>query len=929
MLKKEGEDDKAMAIWPFGRKNKSKAPSTPDEQAMATAKKTSPEVARRETDRQGSDRSVPTLGRVTTRKDSQKRARSGSRKLSKSNGSSYRPSEKIDTVPPIPILPDERRKELNEKSGANRVNQQPINPTQNRNDVPSYYLQNPLSATSLQPEKFSVLYQPPTLQGKRSANNTNLPRRKSSKRKANDHAREQEIKAMSSPIPVPKRPVSHQPGLLARDSRQMREGLNRNGQRPMSDVSLPMQESMQSQLSLSADQHAFKVSAFDALSPRPTIRYSGNPRSPGSSNQPSRTSTRKEKQPTIPEESMQSMNRKRIANLADDMDAPSLRELMDRDRRRHEKHRQSEHEKLQRRLEKRAAKQREQEARKEEEKDEEANRQGYGETSTAPKLADTLSAQPIEEARGTRTPESWLHDPSQEHLAVTDPFHDPIKGGSTSHLAPATPDPNEDPDEPVLGTAKAVRLSSASMSPPTSPTRHLHEPSSLSQMSSLAEPSEPPPKLDPDRRRDSDNSANNRISTNWKSIFRRSDTRAKRDSADRGRFTPSEFSNTSRDSIQAQMPPSAFTRIPRARSGTPGHTHSRFREDLPELPIASATSRMQSPEALPNIPGSRGTDTALGVVDPATQRLSDIHPAYREEVALSRNASLRAKSTEDPGANLSQSLASVDSEGSWLTGKPVKRMSGPMSRDSAGSLAQQLRLLRGPDDRDLGDDDDDEDRDEDDDEPPGTPEAERYMGSIIPPTSESSNKTPSTAPTVPHRRRPRIPSLTDDPPSFHSGPAHTLTVTDQEGTWHGPVGKHPTIVRQGGPRARSREGLLNDFQSAGAGAAAGTVGETETSTTTESSPDREGEGDSPVSPVGGEGEGKNVGIQRATSVDLGHGVGLGQGLGGGHARQISAGSARLLHLLPRASAGGGGEGRSVSGGGAVSERRGAGDEGVD
>lgn len=557
----------------------------------------------------------------------------------------------------------------------------------------------------------------------------------------------------------------------------------------------------------------------------------------------------------IAEETEQSLKKKRIADLADDMDSPSLRELMERDQRRMDTRRRSEHEKLQRRLERRAAKQREQEGQAEQAADKSKDATEIVETPVA-QIQDSTATAPREEERA-KTPESWLHDPSREHLPPRDPFQDPIAGGSTSHLAPATPTE----DEPVLGTAKAVRLSSASMSPPMSPPRHLHEPSSLSHMSSIDAP-ELPSKLDSDRRRESDTSTSNRFSTNWKSIFRRNDTRGKRESADRGRVTPSEFSNTSRDSITAQMPPSAFTRIPRARSGTPVRTQSRFREDLPELPLSPPDSRMQSPEAgtaLPDIPGSRGNDASLGV-DPATQRLSDIHPAYRDEVALSRNASLRdrATSAQDNTATLSQSLASVDSEGSWLTGKPVKRQSGPMSRDSAGSLAQQLRALRGPEDRDLGD--------EDDDEPPGTPEAEKYMGSLSP--------APESKPAVPQRRRPQIAGLAneeDDNPetSLHSGPA--LNLSEQEGTWHPPVGKHPTIVNQApGPRARSREGLLNDFQAA--------------ETSGNSTPS-----DSPVSPEGGH-PFQNT-IQRATSVDLGK----------GHARHISAGSARLLNLPPRSS----------------------------
>ena len=842
-----------MAIWPFGRKNKKT--STPDGQAMAASKNTSPEMTRRETAREASDRSVPTLGRRPSRKDSQKRARSASRKLSKSNAPGYRNPERVNTAPPIPALPDERRRELNEKSGANKLNQQLTNPADNRGGAPSYYYQSPMSTTSLQPERFSVVREPPSLQTKRSANDPNLPRLKSSKRKADDHAREQEVKAMSLPIPMPKRPTSHQPGLLARDSRQMRGGLNRYGERPLSDVSLPQQESMQSQLSLASDHHAFKVSAFAALSPHPTIRYSGNPRSPAGSTGPSRTSTRKEKQPlSIPEETMQSMGKKRIADLADDMDAPSLRELMERDRRRLEKHRRSEHEKLQRRLERKATKQREYEAKEEQIAAQETVAPAVGETSTS-KTAEALAAPTREE--GTRTPESWLHDPSREKLTVNteNPFHDPVVGGSTSHYEAATP--TEEREEAVLETAKAVRLSSASMSPPTSPSRHVHEPSNLSQFSSLADP-EPPARLDPDRRRDSDTSNSNRFSTNWKSIFRRSDTKAKRDSADRGRVTPSEFSNTSRDSIAQQMPPSAFTRIPRARSGTPIRTQSRFREDLPELPLSPPDSRMQSPEvsgqsALPDIPGSRGNDTAL---DFEGKRLSQVHPAFREEVALSRHASLRATSPEGPaGANLSQSLASVDSEGSWLTGKPVKRLSGPQPRESAGSLATQLQDLRDPED--------DEDYDV-----PGTPEAEKYMGSLTP----APDPRPEV-PVVPQRRRPRIASLEGAPESsFHSGPP--LNVAEPEGTWHGPVGKHPTIVRQGpATRARSREGLLNDFQTA----------EPASASTAESSPSN----DSPVGPEGAH----PFNIQRATSVELGK----------GHARHISAGSARLLNLPPRSS----------------------------
>lgn len=852
--------DSEMAIWPFGRK--SKKSSTSGEQNMTASRKLPPDLGRREPLHESSDRSVPTLGPRTSPKDSQKRRRGSQGKLTKADRSRTRYSEKVEAIPAVPTIPQSHRQdELNEKTGANKSNQQ-SNAAQARGDASSYYFQNPMSASSLQPEKFTVIKQPPTLQGKRSANDQGLMRRKSSKRKANDHAREQEIKAMSSPIPVPKRPASHNPGILARDSKKIPGGLNRNFDRPLSDVSLPIPESMHSQMSVTSDQHAFKVSAFDALSPRPTIRYSDHPRSTSGSLGPSRTSTRKDKQPMISEEDRKST--KRIDDLADDMDAGTIKELMERDKRRLDKRRRSEHEKLERRLQRKSEKPREREGFVNKAQAEAAVQEseekmdvglGIGEASVGPQLSDALQEPSREHAM--KTPDSWLKDPSREHLPTENPFHDSVAGASRSHLEAPTPEPKEqEQDEPLLETAKTIRLSSASMSPPTSPTRHVQEPSNLSQFSELASTSTPDVSeiIEPDYRRDSDTST--RFSTTWKSIFRRSDTRAKRNSTDHGRGTPSEFSNVSRESVarqlqDRQMPPSAFTRIPRARSGTPIRTQSRFREDLPELPISPPDSRMQSPEAggtlpLPEIPGSRGTD-AVG----ATQPLSDIHPAFREEVALSRHASQRerANSPEGPSsAALAQSLASVDSEGSWLTGRPAKRSSQQQfQRESASSLQQRLREFE-----------------HSDEDIPGTPEEEKYMGTLTP--------APEEKPRIPERKRPymgaasRFGDDSDDELNFQ--PAPLGSEAREEGTWHGTVGKHPTIVRHGpGPRAKSREGLLNEFQA-------------------EESAGSSPSGDSPVSA-----DIAYPQIERATSVDVGK----------GHARHISAGSARLLNLPPRSS----------------------------
>ena len=847
-----------MAIWPFGRKSKKSSISA--EQDMTTPRNLPVDNVRRDQPHGSSEKVVPSPGQRMSRKDSQKRRRSSTGKLTKTDRSRTRHSEKVDTMPAVPTIPQSHRQdEPSEKTGFHRSNQQAI-ATQGQGDTPCYF-QNPMSASSLQPEKFTVTKAPPTLATKRSANDQGLMRRKSSKKKANDHAREQEIKAMSSPIPIPKRPATHDTGLLARESKKIPGALTRNFERPLSDVSLPIPESMHSQISINSEQHAFKVSAFDALSPRPTIRYSENPRSASGSLGPSRTSTRKDKHPVISEEKMKST--KRVDDLADDMDAGTIKELMERDKRRMEKRRRSEHEKLERRLQRKSEKQREREGfsnKPGEISEQEARGEtniglGIEETPAAPQVAGVLQEPSREQV--VRTPESWLKDPSKEYLTRDNPFQDSVADITTSHLEAATPEPNEpDQDVPILETAKAIRLSSTSMSPPISPIRHAPELSSLSQFSELGPTSAPqiPEMVDTDLRRDSDTST--RFSTSWKNIFRLSDTRAKRNSSDRGRVTPSEFSNTSRESVarqlqDRQMPPSAFTRIPRARSGTPIRTQSRFREDLPELPISPPDSRMQSPEvkgnaSLPDIPGSRGTDTAG-----TTQSLSEIHPAFREEFALSRHTSQRERPSSPEGpssAVLAQSLASVDSEGSWLTGRPPKRSSlQQFQRESASSLQQRLRNSG-----------------QSEEEPPGTPEEQKYMGTLTP--------APEERPQIPERRRPRMATAarigvdSDDESTFQSAPVGSST--HEEGTWHAAIGKHPTIVRHGpGPRAKSREGLLNDFQA-------------------EESAGSSPSGDSPESP-----DMPYPQIERATSIDVGK----------AHARHISAGSARLLDLPPRSS----------------------------
>ena len=826
------------------------------------------ERARKDVGQDTSDLNAPSSWRRPSRKGSQRKQRSSSGKLTKAQQSKRRDSEKAEpfsneSKSSMPTTTN--REPIDEKNGLATASEplpdQLTSPPADRGDIPSYYFQNPLSQSSLQPERFTAITSPPTLRSKSVVNDSVLARQKSSKRKAEDHAREQEVKAMSSAIPISKRPAANNTGLLARENKKALNGLNRNFERPTSDVSLPIPESMHSSMSGVSDGHNYKISAFDVLSPRPTIRYSENPRSTSTSHfVPSRSSTRKDKGPMLPEETPKS--NVRINDLADKLDASGLRELMERDRRRTEKKRRSDREKMQRRLERKAEKQQD-DLRKDERNpdplltndlDEDAIGRdaiglGIGETATAPHKESPLLDTKREDA--TDSPSSWLQDPSKENLPPEDPFQDPAAEAGVTHLE--DPTPLDEPDDPIIETAKAVRLSQASMSPPTSPMRLSHGPSNLLQLADLASRSTPdiPEQLEPERR-DSDTSA--RLTGSWTSFFKRGGTRGKRDSADRGRASPSDFSNTSRESFVRQGPPPTFIRNVRARSGTPVRTQSKFREDLPELPISPPDSRVQSPEVTGQ--SSSPLPDRDSVAPRSNRPLSEIHPAFRDEVALSRHQSLTAPSLEGPSGTLvSQSLASVDSEGSWLSGRPVKRASQPSGnplRESGSSLQQRMqeygeseevllnrdntygyssRLTPGPEER--------------------TPQAQPIQARHFVGTSEVIEDSDDEA--LPHHPQPAEPQ--------------------EEGTWHGAVGRQPTIVRHA-PRAKSREGLLNEFDAG--------------DESPESSP-----ADSPLThslgyPAAGP---DNPFIHRATSVDLGK----------SHVRHISAGSARLLNLPPRGS----------------------------
>jgi hypothetical protein len=643
---------------------------------------------------------------------------------------------------------------------------------ESRDNVPSYYYQrNTGSRESLQRH---ALAEPPTLRPKMSEPEA-VARRQSSKRRRRDPNREEEIKHMSTAVPpIPRRPATFSGGVLERDSRKIRGPLNRNLQRPLSEVSLPLAESMRSSLSIDSEPAPIRIRSLDVLSPHPTIRYNESPRLSGirnSSWDPTRIgSSRDKRPPDIPEETLQQS--RTVDELADDLDAGTLRELMDRDHRRKEKRRKSERERAQRRLERKAERQR---------LEQEALQRGGLEKSAVQDLdrgvlgresGEKTSSTALEAGKRRRSHESLQRSRKNSKASSVEDFR-PINPfldrGEDSAAAAGDPTSADEHEEAVVKTAQAVRLSSASMSPPLSPMRHTRGTSNVSHLPELPSTSaqDVPENRELDRRASLPNTKR-RSTSSWTGFFRRS-IPAKPGSGEQDRKTPSEFSS-SRDSLPKPQPrPVPLYKTTRKKAGAPVRTASKFREHLPEYPTPP-DSRVQSPIG--------DQDTIMEDANPGLQ----IAPVFASSVA--RDPFLESKddehrSTQAPSPEgaastvVAQSLASIDSEASWLGGRNAAKRSSPSGinpfRASTSSLGHRL--------------------DGEDGEP--------YVAQLSPRPDRSTNQRTSTG-TV------RAMSESDD------GTIEEPARTSEQHTWHDAVARQPTVIHREGTDT-SREGLWNEY----------------------------------------------------------------------------------------------------------------------
>jgi hypothetical protein len=684
-------------------------------------------------------------------------------------------------------------------------------------DEHKVYQHNPESHPGVGQDRFAATAAP-TLHAKRGDNDSPLPRRKSSKRKAEDQAREREVRAMSSPIPIPKRPMSSVESPLRRDTQKTPARLRKHAERHTSQISLPPLESFPD-MGIISNQTSFKVNALDILSPRPTVRYSRNPRFSASrgrnlANNPTRS--------LVFEEDYSS--KKRIDDLANSLDASALRELMERDQRRRERKRITDQARLEQKL-KRAA-----------EHDKELE---FQETTENKAIKENeISGAPL------RSPPTQATISDSARVGSADPFSD------DDTIEPGLPLP------PALrpGSSIYTRTSQASFSPPTSPTQRTADRASLSHTSGPARegPLDIEDAAELSRRASEQSPAQ---LGSWTSFFRRGGNRGKPGSLDRGRHASGEFSNTSRDSVSRIQPQTAMAAAPRTfrKSDTPQRTQSKFREDLPELPLSPPDSRVQSPEV--------GTRSHVESARPGDSKPpGDSHTLLEGESGrailkqewkddqLTQNP-MSDPETPPPAAALSRSLASVDSEASWLSGRPVKRSSVQRDhplRQSQSSLRPNLH------DSDVGEEGDVAD--------------DPYFSRLSPGQVERRRSSPNSA-----LRKASSTALNLEPDSSSEGEPHVLPMLETSNErWHSGVARHPTLIRQAA-QARSKEGLLKEYHAKDV--QSGIFNEEASDL---DSPDAE-ETDLQAS---------SSPILRAQSVNFGT----------GHVRHISAGSAKLLDI---------------------------------
>ena len=621
-------------------------------------------------------------------------------------------------------------------------------------------------------------------------------KKKLSKRKAYEIAREREIRLMSSsPIDIPRRSTTLPCEQGSVYTRRGPRAQSRRSDRHFSDVSLPLRDSASS-LSDYSESCTFKVNGFAAWTPRPVIRFVVAPRVPTArSLKPSEASTRRETATAISVLEDNLHSKKRVDNLADDLDAGALRELLERDRRRRERKKAEEYEKLQRKLQREAERQRLEEEIASGSHDHQVESQDMAETQRGRSSTDY----PAESRECIAEDASGLNETRHNPPGVS-------TGSWLRGLSKGTERSDRQSFESVhvigniddssirerrLGMRRSfapsqeMGMSRSTLSPSHSPTRReVYSPTSSQAYNLGRESTSDVSRTIDSERRLSDHSSG-RVNT-ITSLFRRGSSRLKRRYRERFQDRGSEFSsNTSHESFfkvptQSSGPPPYVPPKTFLHSGTMKRSQSKFREHFGDEPLSPPDSRLQSPD-IPEEPFEQSEmETEKSELHEKTQYPIPGSDSEPQDARANHHYSWTGDSMEGDVDNipLSQSLASIDSEGSWMSGQFLRRISQRTSTPGRPSLSSSRNRL-------------DEERAE--------PSKEEDILANEQLVKFSTNHDETT-------RASHVLSEQDNDFEMVNAPEPT------EETWHDEIAKRPVLVNPA-VRPKSNEGLLNNVQS--------------------------------------------------------------------------------------------------------------------
>ncbi|KAL5002058.1 hypothetical protein BDV10DRAFT_158251 [Aspergillus recurvatus] len=724
-----------MAIWPFGRKAKRHTIQA-DAAAQALG-----DIALSQGPRHSFDEG--TLGRKPSSKQS-KRLKN-------------RYSQPVDDFPsglhqPIQYSSSGFRSEQNRQGKAHNF--------------------HPSSTANM--EQQSLSRNPSLRKPNRNNENRATLKKRLSKRKAYEIAREREIRMMASmPIDIPRRVTSPFPGdPMHIDDRRANSTQSRRLDRHRSDISLSIQESAASSVTDFSDAYTFKVNSFAAWTPRPVIRYVEAPRASYSRSQKSpEPADRRAKSPALEVSNEDLRSKKRIDELADDLDAAALRELMERDRRRRERKAVEDREKLARKLQRNAQKVPKVQGPPATQAHETAeNERGRVIPQTQSDSQPTV--QETEAFLSGENEGSWLRESSR------DPGRDGRETPESVHVIGNVDDRSIREQKAAqrlsFGPSQDMTMSRSTLSPSLSPSRQgVHSPNSSQLYGMTRDSVSDLSRNVASERRSSDHSGHGNAIT---SIFRRGSSRLKR--SYRERFpnrSPPPGNNVSHESffkVHTQTSPPAPYAGPKVLLGSSSfkRSQSKFTEHFGDEPLSPPDSRLQSPEIPEDEPQT-------------SDRVPDLHSETYYPIpgsvadTQSRHQSWVGDSVDDPdNLPLSQSLASVDSEGSWMSGQFLRRI----SQRQANSARQSLNSSRFRTDEGL-----EKSREEDNSGDSQFVAFGAYPGEAA---TECSNTDDQSKDLVSHFQ-----------------PRQTAE------TWHEDVARRPVLVNPT-LRPKSIEGLLNNVQ---------------------------------------------------------------------------------------------------------------------